>query len=192
MKTLVKGFNNSKNSDFKFKIKRQECEEPNDSCPSDDPNNGYDIIYCHKWIIEENCDYLKKMFANIKSIEESNEMEIKGYSYETFFHFIQYIYTDSIETKDIELLNEMLLLSDMYSDEELKTRCVSVIKLLMDVQNVSNFYCSAIINKSSDLEEYCFEFMTKNIKSIIKTKGWEQMDAKIGKTFYTKYIEKQN
>ena len=192
MKTLAKGFNNPANSDFRFRIKRQECDDPNESCPTDDPNNGYDIIYCHKWIIEENCDYLKKMFANIKSIKESNEMEIKGYSYKTYHNFIQYLYTDSIETKDIKLLNEMLLLSDMYSEEELKTRCVSVIKLLMNVQNVCNIYCSAINNKSSDLEEYCFEFMTKNIKSIIKTEGWEQMDAKIGKTFYTKYIEKQN
>ena len=80
----------------------------------------------------------------------------------------------------------------MYSEEELKTRCVSVIKPLMNVENVCYIYCSAINNKSSDLEEYCFEFMTKNIKSIIKTKDYEQMDPKIGKSFYTKYIEKQN
>ena len=165
MRTMVKAFNNPKNGDFKFKIKRQECEDPNDSCPSDDVNNGYDIIYCHKWFVEENCEHLRKMFANIKSI---NETEIKGYSYETYFHFIQYLYTDSIETKDIKLLNELLLLSDMYSEEELNTRCVSVIKPLINVENVSNFYCSAIINKSSDLEEYCFEFMTKNIKTIVK------------------------
>ena len=66
-------------------------------------------------------------------------MEIKGYSYETYFHFIQYLYTDSIETKDIKLLNELLLLSDMYSEEELKYRCVSEIKPLLNVENVCQF-----------------------------------------------------
>ena len=190
MRTLVKGFNNPKKSDFKFKIKSEECDDSEKDCPSDDPNNGYDIIYCHKWIIEENCDYLKKMFTNIESIKESNEMEIKGYSYETFFHFIQYLYTDSIETEDIKLLNDLLLLSDIYSEEELKTRCVSVIKPLINVDNVCYFYSSSITNRSSELEEYCFEFMTKNIKSIIKTKSYSELDPKIAKTFHTKYIEK--
>ena len=190
MRTLVKGFNNPKNSDFQFKIKREVCDEPIDSCPSDDPNNGYDIIYCHKWIIEENSDYLKKMFANIKSIKESNEMEIKGYSYETFLHFIQYLYTDSIETKDIELLNDLLLLSDMYSEEELKIRCISLIKPLMNVDNVCYLYSSSISNRSSELEKHCFEFMTQNSKSIIKTKSYSELNPKIAKSFLTKYIEK--
>ena len=191
LRTMIKLFNNPKNTDFRFKFKCEECDEPSDSCPSDDPNNGYDIIFCHKWFVEQNCDYLKKMFANIKSIKESNEMEIKGYSYKTYFHFIQYLYTDSIETKDSNLLNEMLLLSDMYSDEELKTRCVSLIKPLINVENVCLVYSSAICNKSSDLEEFCFEFMTKNLKLIIETKGYEQLDPKIAKSFYTKYMQKQ-
>ena len=130
MRTMAESFNNPENNDFKFKIKSKEYGERGKSCPSDDPNNGYDIIHCHKWFVEQNCDYLKKMFANIKSVKENNEMEIKGYSYETFFQFIRYLYTDSIESKDINLLNELLLLSDMYSDNELKTRCVSLIKPL--------------------------------------------------------------
>ena len=62
----------------------------------------------------------------------------------------------------------------------------------MNVENICNFYCSAINSKSSESEEYCFEFMTKNIKTIIKTKDYEQMDPKIAKSFYTKYFEKIN
>ena len=189
MRTMAEIFNNPKFNDFIFKIKREEFEDLETDCPTDDPNNGYDIIYCHKWIVEQNCDYLKKIFANIKSIKESNEMEIKGYSYETYFHFIQYLYTDSIETKDMKLLNELLLLSDMYSEEGLKNRCVSVIKPLIDVDNVCNFYCSAITNKSPELEEYCFEFMIQNLKTIVKSKYYLQMDPKIAKSFLSKYAE---
>ena len=98
MRTMAKGFNNPKNTDFRFKIKRIECDEPEKNSPSDVRNNKYEIIYCHKWFVEENCDYLKKMFDNQKSV---NEIEIKVYSYETYFNFIQYLYTDSIETKDM-------------------------------------------------------------------------------------------
>ena len=188
MRTMAKSFNNPNNTDFQFKIKREECDDPEKACPSDEPKNKYDIIYCHKWFVEQNCEHLRKMFVNRKLV---NETEIKGYTYETYYHFIQYLYTDSIETKDIKLLNELLLLSDMYSEEELKTRCVSLIKPLLNVENVSNFYCSAIINKTSDLEDYCFEFMTKNIKTIVKTKDYSQMDPKIAKSFLAKYVEKQ-
>ena len=184
MKSMLKGFNNHKNSDFRFKIECQEYDFPKDSS-----NDGihYKFIYCYKWFVEENCNFLKEMFANRKSV---NETEIKGYSYETYYHFIQYLYTDSIETKDIQVLMEMLLLSDMYSEEELKTRSVSVIKPLINVENVCNIYSSAIENRSTDLEEYCFEFMTKNIKSIIKTKSYSELDPKIAKNFYTKKVEK--
>ena len=188
MRTMAKGFNNPKNTDFQFKIKREEYNYFEKNCPSDNPNKEYDIIHCHKWFVEENCEHLKKMFANRKSV---NETEIKGYSYETYFNFIQYLYTDSIETKDIETLNEMLLLSDMYSEEELKTRCVSGIIPLLNVENVCQFYSSAITNKSSDLEEYCFEFMAENLKSIVKTEGYEQLDPKIAKTFLKKQFEEQ-
>ena len=192
MRTMVKDFNNPTNSDFSFKIKRQECDEPNESCPSDDPNNGYEFIYCQKWVIEENCDYLKKMFIYVKSIRESDEMEIKRFSYETYYQFIQYLYTDSIETKDIKLLNELLLLSDIYTEEELKTRCVSVIKPLLSVENVCNIYSSAITNNSVDLEEYCFDFMTQNMKKIVKTNDYSQMDSRFAKSFLTKYFAEQN
>ena len=129
------------------------------------------------------------MFANRKSV---NETEIKGYSYETYYHFIiHYLYTDSIQSQDIQLLNELLLLSDMYSEEELKTRCVSEIKPLLDVQNVCELYSSAITNRSSELEEYCFEFMAENLKLIVKTDGYSQLDPKIAKSFHKKQIEEQ-
>ena len=206
METMKRFFNNKENFDFKIKIRfNDKFDETDKECPksklnnghrlhflSDDPNDGYDIIYCHKWVIEENCDFLKKMFANLKSNTESKELEIKGYSYETFFHFIQYLYTDSIETKDIKLLNELLLLSDKFSEEELKTRCVSEIKPLLDVENVCQFYSSAITNRSSELEEYCFKFMFTYIKSIIDTEGYDKLDAKIAKSFHKKLIKEQN
>ena len=136
LRTMFELFNNPTNNDFKFKIKRQECDEPNESCLSDDQNNGYDIIYCHKWIVEQRCDYLKKLFTKIKSIKESNEMEIKGFSYETYFYFFKYLYTNSFETKNFKLLNEILLLSDMYSEVELKARCVSLIKPLLNFESL--------------------------------------------------------
>ena len=71
----------------------------------------------------------------------------------------------------------MLLLSDMYSEEELKTRCVSAIKPLMIVENVCYIYSSAITNNSVDLEEYCFDFMSQNMKKIVKTKDYSQQNG---------------
>ena len=167
-------FNNPNKSDMKFKLKRRGDYDPDKCCPSDDPNYGYDLIYCHKWFAEENCKYLKEMFAN--SLSE-NEMEIKGYSYKTYFHFIQYLYTDSIKIQDIEVLIEMLSLAEEYSEEELKTLYVSIIKPIINVENVCILYGCGIRNRSTDLEEYCFEFMSENMKTIIETKGYQEMDG---------------
>ena len=45
MRTMVKAFNNPKNTDFQFKIKREECDDQEENCPSDDPNNGFETLF---------------------------------------------------------------------------------------------------------------------------------------------------
>ena len=150
--------------------------------------DGYYYIYCHKWFIEENCEHLKQLMAIRKSVNESNEIEIKEYSYETYYHFIQYLYIDSIETKYIDVLLEMLLLTDEYSEEELKKLCVSILKSLLKDENVCQMYSSSVINKWTDLEEYCFEFISKNRDIILKSEAFERMDAVIGRGLLTKIL----
>ena len=53
VRAMVKGFNNPTNSDFKFKIKRQECDDSKEDLPTDDSDEGFLYIYCHKWFVEE-------------------------------------------------------------------------------------------------------------------------------------------
>ena len=189
-KSMGKAFNNSKYSDLKIKIKRKEVEDFANNCPSDEPNDGFDYIHCHKWFVGENCKHLQKLIDEQMSENKSNEIEITEYSYETYFQFIQYLYTDSIDAQNTDLLLEMLSLADNYSEGELKSFCVTIIKLLINVENVCLFYSSAINNNSTDLEEYCFEFMCKNMKSIIKTKEYKQMDGNHTKNFLTKLYSK--
>ena len=50
----------------------------------------------------------------------------------------------------------------------------------------SRFDSSAIYNNSTDLKEYCFEFMSENMKSIYKAKEYQQMNAKKHESFLTK------
>ena len=185
-KTMEKAFNNLIFSDLKIKIKRKEVKDLINYCPSDEANDGFDYILCNKWFVGENCKHLQKLIDEQMSRNKGNEIEITEYSYETYFQFIQYLYTDSIEVQNTDLLLEMLSLAHNYSEEELKSFLVTIIKSLINVENVCLFYSSAINNISFDLEEYCFEFMSKNMKSIIKTKEYLRMVGNHIKSFLSK------
>ena len=127
------------------------------------------------------------MFANNWSENNNNEIAINSYSYEAYYHFIRCLYTDSIETEEIELLLEILSISEEYLDEEIKRKCVQKIKALMNVQNVCSIYSSSLTNRSTNLEKFCFKFMSKNMSSITETEDYKQMNDRSTKHFLTKF-----
>ena len=176
-RTMAKVFNEEKYCDLKFKLKIKGSEEK------------FDYIYVQKWFIANTSEYFERMFANNWSENNNNEIAINSYSYEAYYHFIRCLYTDSIETEDLEILLEMLSISDEYLDEELKRKCVQKIKPLMNVQNVCSIYSSSLTNRSKDLEEFCFKFMSKYMSFITESEDYKQMSDSLAKHFLTNYFK---
>ena len=56
------------------------------------------------------------MFAKYWTDSQTNEFEITGYSYESFYQYMRWLYTDCIVTHDIDLLSEILAISNQYLD----------------------------------------------------------------------------
>ena len=158
-----KVFNNPKESDLKLKIKRKESED------------YFDYIYCDKWFVAQRCQHFRLMFENNWSESMTNEIEIKGFSYEAYYQFIQCLYTDYIETKDIKVLTELLSIADLYLDEDIKDKTIEEMKAVITLENVSSLYSCAKLFNAKLLENYCLGILSRNQEIIRQTE--EQMDT---------------
>ena len=173
---MSKAFNNPKNCDIKFRLRRKQSEDIQD----------FDYIYSHKWFLEEVSQYFKKMFANSWIESDRNEIEINSYSYEAFHEYLKSLYSDFIECQDMEVLLEMLAISEEHLDTEFKDKCSQCIKPLISDQNVYSVYSFAVKFRAKELEEFCFELIVKNKKQIVLTKDFESMDEHIAKYLLTR------
>jgi RCC1 and BTB domain-containing protein len=131
------------------------------------------------------------MRESTENKKRENEMEITEYSYDVYYAFLKYIYTGIIDIKS-EKAMDLLILANDYKEEDLKQRCVDIIKNSITIENVCSLYCLSYRENLNELEEHCFRFAFDNLKEVKKTKAFNQMDEKSEKNFKFKVFEKQN
>jgi RCC1 and BTB domain-containing protein len=174
LENMLKIFNNSKYSDLSFKIEDKH-------------------IYVQKCILETNCKYFEEKFTECtRDIRESTEIKTKDnviniteYSYDVYYAFLKYIYTEYIDIVT-EKAMDLLILANDYKEEELKLKCVDIIKNNITLENICSLYCSSIKYNLPELEEFCFDFAATKMKQIILTEGFRRMDENSVKKFMHK------
>jgi RCC1 and BTB domain-containing protein len=149
-------FDDQKDSDFKFKFKVKE-------------------IFVHKLILKTRCEHFRKMFSNDWNENKTNEIEIPDYSYDVYYAFLKYLYSGSVVIKPEEAI-DLLDLANSYLEEELKEKCVNLIKNELNVENFCVIYSAAVKYESKELENFCIEFASNNLNNICKSDGFKQMD----------------
>ena len=120
-----------------------------------------EYIYVHKWVIKQNSQYFERMFA------------------------------DLIDSFDVEVLIEMLSLSDEYLENQLKVICEERIKKSANIQNICVLYSKAIELNAKELEKFSFNLIKKNIKRVIEMNEFKIMDKNIVNEMLVQYIKQQ-
>ena len=160
-------FNDDKTSDFKIKFRRID--------------GNYDHIYCHKSVLTERSEYFLRMFAINWSESNDNEMEVIGHSLEAFYHYIRWLYTDCIDTHDIHLLIQMLSISDQYSDNDFRDKCIEHLMSQTYVQNVCSLYGLSFKLNVKEFREFCFGKIIANFVKVLETESFESLDTDVSK-----------
>jgi RCC1 and BTB domain-containing protein len=169
IESLSKSFNDPQNSDLKFKIE-----------------NKY--IYVQKWFIKICCKHFERMLSKNWSENETNTIEIKEYSYSVYYAFLKYIYTDCVDIKPEETV-DLLDLADCYLEDDLKQKCVDIIKNNITIENFCVSYLAAIKYKLNDFERYCIAFALNNLFDICKTQAFKRMDNSLCKNLLISVAE---
>jgi RCC1 and BTB domain-containing protein len=150
-------FHNQKDSDFKFKFEDKQ-------------------IFVHKLILKTRCEHFRNMFSNNWSENKTNEIEVTDYSYDVYYAFLKYLYSGSVVIKPEEAI-DLLDLANSYLEEELKEKCVNLMKNELKVENFCVIYSAAVEYESKELENFCVEFASNNLNNICKSDGFKQMDV---------------
>jgi RCC1 and BTB domain-containing protein len=176
---ISKAFNDPKYSDLKLKIEEKH-------------------IYVHKVILGMNCNYfVAKLTDDSRAMREStedrkiqNEIEIKEYSYDVYYAFLKYIYTDCIDIENEKAI-DLLILANDYKQKDLKKKCFNIIKINITIENVCYLYCISISKNLKELEDYCFEFAFDHLKEVMNTEAFQRMDENSVKIFKYRFFDKQ-
>jgi protein-L-isoaspartate(D-aspartate) O-methyltransferase len=132
-------------------------------------------IHCHKFILQLRSEHFQGMFSSGMKESSATELDIADFTYEPFMEMIKFIYTDEcILTPDNCV--SLLELSNYYKLDRLKAMCEYRLHLDVDTENVASFLMVADRFNAQQLRSFCLQYILENIKDVIKTKAFTDLD----------------
>ncbi|KAG5331631.1 RCBT1 protein, partial [Acromyrmex charruanus] len=156
-------------------------------------------IDVHKVILKIRSTYFRNMFQTNYVENSQRVIENNYYRYVVYKKFLEYLYTGEINLSSFENLlvkhaeyyicirlkylfvADLLQLADTLCEKNLQIDCIRKIKKTINVSNVMNLF--KLINDMNEehhkkeLMKYCFNFYFKNMTTVNRTEGFEELDV---------------
>ena len=119
-------------------------------------------IRAHRCIIAMRCPNLNQM--------NEPRIVIENFKYDTFKVFINYLYTNTLNTARLtpKLICELILLSDEYNLLELKVVCVnSFCNYCSDPCRIMDLYQLAVSYNIDELIDFCLQLISTNFELLL-------------------------
>ncbi|CAB3378362.1 Hypothetical predicted protein [Cloeon dipterum] len=123
-------------------------------------------IHVHKIFLTIGSDVFKKKFLGDWDDSRKKEQIVEGHSYEAFYAFLKYFYTDEVDIMP-ELALEVYAIAHFYLVSDLMEECEKILKSGLTMQNVADVYEKAIVLGAKDLCEFCFKFCRENLVDVV-------------------------
>lgn len=142
-------------------------------------------IHVHKSVLKIRCQHFRSMFQEHWAEDSQNIIQLDTFSHAVYKSFLRYLYTDEVDLPAENAL-ELLDLANAYCENQLKRRCVQMIKRGITVENAAFLYSTAIEYNAQELEEFCFKFALNHMTAVIQTLNFSHLDETTLKTFILK------
>nr|XP_040227972.2 BTB/POZ domain-containing protein 9-like [Anopheles coluzzii]XP_049463613.1 BTB/POZ domain-containing protein 9-like [Anopheles coluzzii] len=133
-------------------------------------------ISAHRAILAVRCEYFRALLYG--GLEESKQSEITlDVSSTAFKHLLRYIYTGSLELKDMEVDDILTLLGlvHQYGITAFVKAISDYLYGVLTVENVCTIADEARLLDLKDLMEKCYEFIDENTRSIMKLESFSKL-----------------
>ncbi|XP_065335756.1 RCC1 and BTB domain-containing protein 2-like [Cloeon dipterum] len=148
---LRKAFDNPETADFAFIVEGKK-------------------IHVHKNLLTIGSDLFKKLFLGDWKDSCPKEQIVEDHSYDAFYAFLKYFYTDEVDFTH-ELALDVYALAHFYQVTDLMDECEKILKSGMTVQNVAAVYEKAHLFGAKDLCEFCFKFCKGHLIDVVDNFG---------------------
>jgi RCC1 and BTB domain-containing protein len=134
--------------------------------------------------------HFRSMFSENWDQNDTKEAKIDLYSYNVYYAFLKYLYSGFVDINREEAI-DLLDLANSYCEEELKEKCFSLIINELKVENFCAIYSAAVKYESNELEDFCIEFASNNVREICKSVGFPEMDKNSMCKLITRFAENE-
>lgn len=169
MERLANSFNDRESSDLEFKLKGQS-------------------IYVHRWFLRISSRYFERMLSTTWCDEQLHSIDVTQYPFEIYWAYLRYLYTDFIEVNIDEAI-ELLDLAVCHLEDDLKIKCVNILKANLSIENCCRFYELAQRYELFDFERILITFVLNNVFEVCKSKGFQDMHSEYCKAMLVQVAE---
>ncbi|XP_065334915.1 RCC1 and BTB domain-containing protein 1-like [Cloeon dipterum] len=135
-------------------------------------------IHVHKNLLTIGSEVFKNLFLGDWKDSCKNEHVVEDHSYNTFFAFLKYFYTDEVDFSP-ELALDVYAVAHFYLVTDLMYECERILKSSLTVQNAAAVYEKAILLGAKDLCELCSEFCKDNLVDVLNNFGTADLKRKV-------------
>ncbi|XP_065334917.1 RCC1 and BTB domain-containing protein 1-like [Cloeon dipterum] len=125
-------------------------------------------IHVHKMLLAISSDVFKRMFLGDFEDSTAKEKIIDHISYNSFYAFLKYLYTDEVDFTS-ELALEVYAVAHLYQVTSLMEECEKIMKSTISVQNAAAIYDKAILFEAEDLCGFCFNYCMEHLVEVVNS-----------------------
>eukprot|EP00742_Colponemidia_sp_Colp-10_P002990 GILJ01003191.1.p1 GENE.GILJ01003191.1~~GILJ01003191.1.p1 ORF type:complete len:574 (+),score=72.27 GILJ01003191.1:35-1756(+) len=139
-------------------------------------------LYAHRCLIMARCEPLERMLDGPMREGHEEQVTIGDIGYSCFLALLEFLYTDSVEGLDPEIVEldfalDLLAVADQFLVEPLKQLCENAIQKSIRVENVALMFQTAAARQAFTLKKTCFDFIMKNFGKVIGTVAFSELPS---------------
>jgi len=133
-------------------------------------------IFAHKSVLAGRSPYFFSFYNSGFKDSLLEDIQVTDYTYNAFFEFVRFLYTDHCEINDISIAGELIAIAEFYRIEKLKALAEWTLSHSISVETACAILELSSYYHANRLKLLTFEFIISNYESIKETKAFSRMN----------------
>jgi len=132
-------------------------------------------IPAHKTVLAARCPYFACLYRSGLKEAFQAEIAITEYTFDGFFEFLKFLYTDQCPVQEPQLAAELICISEFYRTERLKFLTEVALSRIIDFENACVILEIAHRFNAPELKKVAFEFILANWDRVKSTHAFSDL-----------------
>ncbi|KAN0050325.1 hypothetical protein ACTA71_003444 [Dictyostelium dimigraforme] len=132
------------------------------------------LLPSHKNILSSRCQKFRGMFQTDMKESQLKEIEIVNYEPAVFRKVVEYLYLDSLNEDNIDVILQIIIIADEYLLDTLKRYCELRLVPEINSNNVALFLLKSDIYNCKFLKKSSMDFILGNVKKLFQNKEFNK------------------